>query len=59
MIGGYVQLAYSFNYYGPVGSNRDEVVVVRKIEDRHVDWLERPLTSEREQQRNPVGVGPK
>jgi nitrate reductase alpha subunit len=59
MIGGYVQLAYSFNYYGPVGSNRDEVVVVRKIEDRDVDWLERPLTSEREQQRNPVGIGPK
>jgi nitrate reductase alpha subunit len=59
MIGGYAQLAYSFNYYGPVGSNRDEVVVVRKIEDRDVDWLERPLTSEREQQRNPVGVGPK
>ncbi|HRH81959.1 MAG TPA: nitrate reductase subunit alpha [Thiobacillaceae bacterium] len=59
MIGGYVQLAYSFNYYGPVGSNRDEVVVVRKIEDRDVDWLERPLTPEREQQRNPVGIGTK
>jgi nitrate reductase alpha subunit len=24
MIGGYAQLAYSFNYYGTVGSNRDE-----------------------------------
>jgi nitrate reductase alpha subunit len=59
MIGGYAQLAYSFNYYGPVGSNRDEVVVVRKIEDRDVDWLERPLTPEREQQRNPVGIGPR
>ncbi len=59
MIGGYAQLAYSFNYYGPVGSNRDEFVVVRKIEDRDVDWLERPLTPEREQQRNPVGVGAK
>jgi len=59
MVGGYARLAYSFNYYGPVGSNRDEVVVVRKIEDRNVDWLERPLTPEREKQRNPVGVGPK
>ncbi|MDD3529763.1 MAG: nitrate reductase subunit alpha, partial [Gallionellaceae bacterium] len=59
MIGGYAQLAYSFNYYGPVGSNRDEVVVVRKIEDRDVDWLERPLTPAREQQRNPVGIGTK
>ncbi|MFA5628006.1 MAG: nitrate reductase subunit alpha [Thiohalomonadaceae bacterium] len=59
MIGGYAQLSYSFNYYGPVGSNRDEVVVVRKIEDRDVDWLERPLTPEREQQRNPAGIGPK
>jgi nitrate reductase alpha subunit len=59
MIGGYAQLAYSFNYYGPVGSNRDEVVVVRKIADQDVDWLERPLTNEREQQRNPVGIGTK
>ena len=38
MIGGYAQLAYGFNYYGTVGSNRDEFVVVRKIEK--VDWLE-------------------
>lgn len=57
MIGGYAQLAYGFNYMGPVGSNRDEYVVVRKIEDRDVDWLERPLTPEREASRNPVGVG--
>ena len=59
MIGGYAQLSYSFNYYGPVGSNRDEMVVVRKIEDRDVDWLERPLTPAREAQRNPVGIGTK
>src|SRR5690606_4117633 len=31
MIGGYVQLAYGFNYYGTVGSNRDEFVIVRKV----------------------------
>ena len=30
MIGGYAQLSYSFNYYGPTGCQRDEYVVVRK-----------------------------
>lgn len=40
MIGGYVQQAYGFNYYGTVGSNRDEVVVVRKM--NKVDWLDGP-----------------
>jgi nitrate reductase / nitrite oxidoreductase, alpha subunit len=40
MIGGYAQLAYGFNYYGTVGCNRDEFVIVRKM--RKVDWLERP-----------------
>jgi nitrate reductase alpha subunit len=40
MIGGYAQLAYGFNYYGTVGSNRDEFVVVRKM--KKVDWLDRP-----------------
>ncbi|MGB8714209.1 MAG: nitrate reductase subunit alpha, partial [Onishia taeanensis] len=38
MIGGYAQLAYSFNYYGTVGSNRDEFVIVRKM--KHIDWLD-------------------
>ncbi len=40
MIGGYAQLAYGFNYYGTVGSNRDEFVVVRKM--NKVDWLDEP-----------------
>jgi nitrate reductase alpha subunit len=40
MIGGYAQLAYGFNYYGTVGCNRDEFVLVRKM--KKVDWLERP-----------------
>jgi nitrate reductase alpha subunit len=44
MIGGYVQQAYGFNYYGTVGSNRDEYVIVRKLEK--VDWLEGPLGAE-------------
>ncbi len=38
MIGGYAQFAYGFNYYGTVGSNRDEFVIVRKM--RKVDWLD-------------------
>ena len=29
-IGGYAQLSFGFNYYGPTGSQRDEVTVVRK-----------------------------
>jgi nitrate reductase alpha subunit len=56
MIGGYAQLSYAFNYYGTVGSNRDEYVVVHKIEDKDIDWLERPLTPEREGNKNPSGI---
>lgn len=41
MIGGYAQLAYGFNYYGTVGANRDEFVIVRKM--NKVDWLDQPL----------------
>ena len=40
MIGGYAQLAYGFNYYGTVGSNRDEFVIVRKM--HKVDWMDTP-----------------
>jgi nitrate reductase alpha subunit len=40
MIGGYAQLSYGFNYYGTVGSNRDEFVIVRKM--NKVDWLDTP-----------------
>ncbi len=42
MIGGYAQLSYGFNYYGTVGSNRDEFVVVRKM--HKVDWLDQPAS---------------
>jgi len=31
LIGGYAQLSYGFNYYGPTGSQRDEIVVIRKL----------------------------
>ena len=40
MIGGYAQLAYDFNYYGTIGTNRDEFIVLRKM--KTIDWLERP-----------------
>ena len=40
MIGGYAQQSYGFNYYGTVGCNRDEFVVVRKM--NKVDWLDGP-----------------
>ena len=38
MIGGYAQLSYGFNYYGPIGSQRDEIIIVRKAGE--VDWYE-------------------
>ncbi|MFP5397615.1 MAG: nitrate reductase subunit alpha, partial [Gammaproteobacteria bacterium] len=38
MIGGYAQLSYGFNYYGTIGTNRDEFVIVRKM--RKIDWLD-------------------
>ncbi len=40
MIGGYAQQSYGFNYYGTVGCNRDEFVVLRKM--NKVDWLDGP-----------------
>ncbi|WP_323760459.1 nitrate reductase subunit alpha [Maricaulis sp.] len=46
MIGGYAQQSYGFNYYGTVGSNRDEFVIVRKMDK--VDWLEGPAGDEME-----------
>ena len=36
MIGGYAQLSYGFNYYGTVGSNRDEFVILRKM--NKIEW---------------------
>jgi nitrate reductase alpha subunit len=41
MIGGYAQYSYGFNYYGTIGTNRDEFVLVRKM--RKVDWLDDDL----------------
>ncbi|HET7580214.1 MAG TPA: nitrate reductase subunit alpha [Bacillales bacterium] len=38
MIGGYSQLSYAFNYYGPTGHQRDSITYVRPLKE--VDWLE-------------------
>ncbi len=38
MIGGYAQLSWGMNYYGTIGTNRDETVVIRKLED--LDWMQ-------------------
>lgn len=38
MIGGYAQQSYGFNYYGTVGANRDDFVVIRKV--KRLDWLD-------------------
>jgi nitrate reductase alpha subunit len=44
MIGGYAQLSYGFNYYGTIGTNRDEFVIVRKM--AKVDWLDGETSGE-------------
>ena len=53
MIGGYAQLSYGFNYYGTIGTNRDEFVVVRKM--RRVDWLDEPAAAVSAAQTQGVG----
>jgi nitrate reductase / nitrite oxidoreductase, alpha subunit len=52
MIGGYAQQAYGFNYYGTIGTNRDEFVIVRKM--AKVDWLDKPAADQPE----PLTVAP-
>jgi nitrate reductase alpha subunit len=46
MIGGYAQQSYGFNYYGTVGSNRDEFVILRKIADADIDWMDGAMAGE-------------
>ncbi|ADG06362.1 nitrate reductase subunit alpha [Kyrpidia tusciae] len=38
MVGGYAQLSYAFNYYGPTGHQRDVMAFIRPLKE--VDWLE-------------------
>jgi len=33
LVGGYAQLSYGFNYYGPTGPQRDELAVVRRMRE--------------------------
>ena len=46
MIGGYAQQSYGFNYYGTIGTNRDEFVIIRKM--AKVDWLDKPAADQPE-----------
>ena len=46
MIGGYAQLSYGFNYYGTVGANRDEFVVIRKMSA--INWFDKAAESDLE-----------
>jgi len=43
MIGGYAHQSYGFNYYGTIGANRDEFIIVRKM--NQVDWMDTPSTA--------------
>jgi nitrate reductase alpha subunit len=52
MIGGYAQLSYGFNYYGTVGSNRDEFVIVRKLSE--IKWLDHSNPVDPAHQQEPV-----
>ena len=42
MIGGYAQLSFSMNYYGTIGANRDEIVLLRKYDQ--VSWGDEAIT---------------
>jgi nitrate reductase alpha subunit len=37
LAGGHAQLTYAFNYYGPIGSQRDQITVVRR-RSQHVEY---------------------
>jgi nitrate reductase alpha subunit len=52
MIGGYAQLSYGFNYYGTVGANRDEFVIVRKLTE--IKWLDHSNPVDPAHRREPV-----
>jgi len=49
MIGGYAQQSYGFNYYGTVGSNRDEFIIIRKM--NKVDWLDESSSDTNQQEK--------
>ena len=52
MIGGYAQLAWGFNYYGTVGANRDEFVIIRKMSA--INWFDKVFDPTAEAARSEV-----
>ena len=38
LVGGYGQLSFAFNYYGPTGNQRDEVTVIRRRTNQNVEY---------------------
>jgi nitrate reductase alpha subunit len=38
LVGGYGQLSFAFNYYGPTGNQRDEVTVIRRRTNQIVEY---------------------
>ena len=46
MIGGYAQLSFGLNYYGTIGANRDEFVVIRKCDS--VLWEDEDMEERKE-----------
>lgn len=46
MIGGYAQLSFGLNYYGTIGANRDEFVLIRKCET--VLWEDEDMEERKE-----------
>ncbi|MGH8146636.1 MAG: nitrate reductase subunit alpha [Rhodanobacteraceae bacterium] len=55
MIGGCAQFSWSFNYYGPVGNDRDGFVIVRKMDK--IDWMDHVQRAAREQELDTTLVG--
>ncbi|MFD2377896.1 hypothetical protein ACFSTJ_11050 [Ottowia pentelensis] len=55
MIGGCAQLSWKFNYYGPVGNDRDGFVVVRKM--ARIDWMDHVQRAARERELGATGAG--
>jgi len=56
MIGGYAHLAWGFNYYGTVGANRDEFVIVRKMSE--VNWFDKAAEDSPEAGSTAAAAGP-
>lgn len=38
LVGGYANLSFAFNYYGPTGNQRDEITVIRRRKNQDVQY---------------------